>query len=99
MSNSTAWMGQEVSGGRYRLTGRLGEGGMGVVYRAWDNNLQTDVVIKVPKCSQLGDDQFLRRFNLEVRSLVQLAHPHIVTVLDVGQHDGLPFVVMQFLPG
>jgi serine/threonine-protein kinase len=99
MSNSTSWKGKEVGNGRYRLTERLGEGGMGVVYRAWDKNLETDVVIKVPKCSQLGDDQFVRRFSREIQSLVKLAHPHIVTVLDVGKHDGVPFLVMQFLPG
>ncbi len=92
-------IGQSLSGGRYRVDAELGEGGMGVVYRAWDNNLGTEVVIKVPHASMLQDAEFAARFSLEIRSLVALSHPHIVKISDVGETDGLPFAVMQFLPG
>ena len=92
-------IGQVLSGGRYRVDAALGEGGMGVVYRAWDNNLGTEVVVKVPHASMLQDAEFATRFSREIRSLVALSHPHIVKISDVGETDGLPFAVMQFLPG
>lgn len=85
--------------GRYRILDKLGEGGMGFVYRAHDANLDTEVVIKVPRPSMLEDPEFAGRFAREIRSLVKLSHPHIVKITDVGEHEGLPFAVMQFLPG
>src|SRR5207253_1939218 len=88
-----------LAGGRYRITDRLGEGGMGFVYRARDLRLDCDVVIKVPRRAMLEDTGFAGRFAREIRSLVQLAHPHIVKVTDVGEHDGVPFAVMQYLSG
>ena len=94
-----AWVGRELSGGRYRVDAQLGEGGMGTVFRAWDKNLSTEVVIKVPHAAMLQDAEFAARFGREIRSLVKLSHPHIVKISDVGDHDRLPFAVMQFLPG
>jgi hypothetical protein len=94
-----SWQGLDLAGGRYRVTARLGAGGMAEVYRAWDRNLQTEVIIKVPLPELLRNPAFAARFGREVRSLVQLAHPHIVKVLDVGEHAGVPFAVMQFLAG
>jgi DNA-directed RNA polymerase subunit RPC12/RpoP len=93
------WTGLSVSQGRYVVRAKLGEGGMGYVYRALDNNLDTDVVIKVPRRSMMEDPEFSSRFAREIRSLVKLAHPNIVKVTDVGEHDGAPFAVMQYLPG
>ncbi|NUQ61127.1 MAG: protein kinase [Pirellulales bacterium] len=93
------WIGVRLSGARYTVTAKLGEGGMGAVYRARDANLDTDVVIKVPHPQMLRDKEFAARFSREIRSLVQLSHPHVVKILDVGQHDGLPFAVMQYLSG
>lgn len=97
--STASWIGRELSNGRYRVDALLGEGGMGAVYRAWDKNLGTDVVVKVPHASMLQDAEFAARFAREISSLVKLAHPHIVKVFDVGEQDGLPFAVMQFLPG
>jgi serine/threonine-protein kinase len=77
----------------------LGEGGMGYVYRAYDGNLDTDVVIKAPRRSMMEDEEGVKRFALENRALVKLAHPHVVKILDVGEHDDLPFTVMQYLSG
>jgi hypothetical protein len=100
MTTQTAsWIGQELAGGRYRVSAPLGEGGMGLVYRARDRHLNAEVVIKVPRQVLEEDPSFAGRFAREVRSLVQLSHPNIVKVLDVGEYDGLPFVVMQYLPG
>jgi serine/threonine-protein kinase len=93
------WIGLALAGGRYEVIDKLGEGGMGFVYRARDRNLDADVVIKVPRASMLDDPEFVHRFSREVRSLVKLAHPCIVKVTDVGEHGGVPFAVMQYLPG
>jgi serine/threonine-protein kinase len=92
------WAGQTLLG-RYDVRGALGEGGMAYVYRAYDRNLDCDVVIKVPRPSAMEDPEFAQRFARETRSLVRLTHPRIVKVLDVGEHDRLPFAVMQFLAG
>ena len=85
--------------GRYVVRAKLGEGGMAVVYRAHDGNLDTDVVIKIPRPVLLADKEFKERFRREIRSLVTLSHPHIVKIHDVGEHNGVPFVVMQYLSG
>jgi serine/threonine-protein kinase len=93
------WVGRRLSAGRYEVKRQLGEGGMGFVYLASDRNLDTDVVIKVPRRAMLEDAEFAGRFAREIRSLVKLEHPHIVKVMDAGEEDGLPFAVMQFLAG
>jgi serine/threonine protein kinase len=100
MSRRTGdWSGLTVSDGRYAIAAILGAGGMGIVYRARDRRLDTDVVIKVPRQAMLLDPEFAGRFAREIRSLVALSHPNIVKVTDVGQHEGLPFAVLQYLPG
>src|SRR5262245_66019633 len=92
------WVGQLLDG-RYQVTTRLGAGGMGFVYRARDARLDCDVVVKVPRAAMLEAAGFRERFRAEVGALVRLAHPHVVRVTDFGQHDGVSFAVMQFLPG
>jgi serine/threonine-protein kinase len=72
---------------------------MALVYRARDCRLDTDVVIKVPRPEMLQDAEFRGRFTREIRSLVRLAHPHIVKIHDVGSHEDVPFAVLQFLAG
>jgi LSD1 subclass zinc finger protein len=72
---------------------------MALVYRARDRNLDCDVVIKVPRRSMLDDPEFAGRFTREIRSLVRLAHPHIVKILDVGEQEGIPFAVLQYFAG
>ena len=98
-AGTACWVGRTLAAGRYQVTGKLGEGGMAHVYRAHDRNLDTDVVIKVPRQAVLDDPDFAGRFAREIRSLVKLVHPHIVKVIDVGEHDGFPFAVMQYLSG
>jgi WD40 repeat protein len=98
-ADTKSWVGAVLSGGRYEVTGLLGAGGMGFVYRATDRNLACEVVIKAPRPEVAGDAEFAARFNREVRSLVQLTHPHVVKIHDVGTHEGLPFAVLQLLSG
>lgn len=100
MSDTTAeWVGKKFAADRYTVKEKFGEGGMGAVYRVWDENLQTDVVLKIPKRSMLDDPEFAGRFQREIRSLVKLSHPNIVKIQDVGEFEGLPYCVMQFLAG
>src|SRR6267378_6027024 len=98
-ADTAQWVGVHLSGGRYEVRSKLGAGGMGDVYRAYDHHLGCEVVIKVPKRLLLEDGEFAGRFAREVRSLVRLAHPNIVRVIDVGEQGGLPFAVMQYLSG
>ena len=100
MSTETASPeGQMLANNRYQVLQKLGEGGMATVYKARDNNLEADVVIKIPKASLLADPEYTKRFTREIRALVKLNHPHVVKVLDVGEQDGVPYVVMQYLTG
>lgn len=96
---STNLSGQTIAGGRYRVDQRLGTGSMGHVFRAKDHNLETDVVIKVPTLARLEIEEFRNRFLQESRFLVRLTHPHIVRILDVGEHGTVPYFVMQFIGG
>jgi eukaryotic-like serine/threonine-protein kinase len=85
--------------GPYEITGTLGAGGMGEVYRARDTRLERDVAIKVLPASYSRDPDRLRRFEQEARAASQLSHPNIVTVHDFGMHDGAPYVVQELLEG
>src|SRR5438552_15085338 len=87
-TETASWIGQRLAGGRYQVTAKLGEGGMGFVYRARDENLGTDVVVKVPRRFLLETPDLVARFTREIRSLVRLAHPHIVKINEVGEHNG-----------
>jgi serine/threonine-protein kinase len=90
----------DLIAGRYRIISQLGEGGMGVVYRAWDNEHDVPVVVKMPKADKLSDQDFIERFNREIKAMAGLAHPHIVPIVGNGQdEDGRPYVAMRFLPG
>lgn len=95
------WIGRQVADGRYRVMEGLDKGSMGHVYRAHDRRLETDVVLKFPVSADATVDWpgFLERFAREIRSLVQLSHPHIVRIIDVGAEEGSPYVVMQYLTG
>ncbi len=101
VDNQKDRLGMELAGGRYRIVGRIGAGSMGLVYRAQDRNLGTDVVIKFPVAADPSMDRtdLLERFNREIRSLVKLSHPHVVKVIDVGEDAGSPYVVLQYLSG
>jgi serine/threonine protein kinase len=83
----------------YRIVKQLGAGGMGEVYRAQDARLDREVAIKVLPASFANDADRLRRFEVEAKATGALNHPNILTVHDIGTHDGSPFVVSELLDG
>ena len=85
--------------GRYRIELQLALGGMAVVYLARDEELRRPVAIKVLAEHLAHDDEFRDRFLREARLAGRLAHPNVVQVYDVGETDGRPFIVMEFVPG
>jgi eukaryotic-like serine/threonine-protein kinase len=89
--------GQSV--GAYKILALLGRGGMGVVYRARDERLRRDVAIKVLPASFANDADRLRRFEQEAHATSALNHPNILTIYDIGTHDGAPFIVAELLEG
>jgi eukaryotic-like serine/threonine-protein kinase len=90
-------IGQKLS--HFRVIEQLGAGGMGVVYRAWDEHLQRDVAIKVLPAGALEDDAARRRFRKEALALSKLNHPHICTVYDFDTEEGVDFLVMEYVEG
>src|SRR5688572_18668357 len=72
---------------------------MAVVYKAYDTRLERHVAIKVITPSKQLSEKFLKRFEIEAKALAQLNHPNIVKVLDFGEQDGIPYLVMEFLQG
>src|SRR5215813_10592259 len=87
----------DVLRGRYRLDSLIGRGGMGVVYRATDLELHRRVAVKV--ISENSSDDARERLLREARAAAALNHPHIISVFDVGEANGMPFFVMEFVNG
>ncbi|MEE9235995.1 MAG: serine/threonine-protein kinase, partial [Candidatus Acidoferrales bacterium] len=83
----------------YRIIEKLGEGGMGEVYRAHDEKLDRDVALKVLPASALTDETARARLLREARSAAALNHPHICTVHEVGEADGQTYIAMEFVEG
>jgi serine/threonine protein kinase/Tol biopolymer transport system component len=85
--------------GRYEIRSRIGEGGMGVVYRARDEKLNREVAIKVLPAAFSADAERLLRFEQEAQAAGSLNHPNILSVYDVAMHNGAPYVVSELLEG
>ena len=85
--------------GPYEIVSPLGEGGMGVVWKATDTRLDRAVAIKVIPTHLSGDSTLRERFEREARTISQLNHPHICTLHDIGRHDDVDFIVMEHLDG
>ena len=85
--------------GPYSVTGALGEGGMGEVYRARDTRLERDVAIKILPAQLALDPDRRARFEREARAVAALSHPNILAIHDVGAHDGVTYAVTELLEG
>jgi TolB-like protein/Tfp pilus assembly protein PilF len=85
--------------GHYRILEKVAAGGMGVVYRARDEQLDRDVALKVLPSGTLSDEPSRRHFRNEAMALAKLNHPNIETVYEFGTQDGMDFLVMEYVPG
>ena len=88
--------------GRYHIIEQLGEGGMATVYKAYDTRLETDVAVKFilpQKLSGENSEIVLNRFKNEAQKTAGLDHPNIIPVIDYGEYEGTPYLVMKYMPG
>jgi eukaryotic-like serine/threonine-protein kinase len=85
--------------GRFRLDEQIGAGGMSTVYAAYDTTLERWVAIKLMHRDISSDPDQLERFRREARAVARLNHPHVVTVIDFGEDDGAPYIVLEFVEG
>ena len=82
--------------GRYSVVEAIGHGGMGTLYLAWDAKLERQIAIKVLKDD---NDDLRERFAREAKSAARLRHPHIVTIFELGEHEGQPYIAMEYIHG
>src|SRR5204863_7201588 len=83
----------------YSIVAKIGEGGMGEVYRARDTKLGRDVAIKVLPAAYSADSERLRRFEQEPQAAGALNHPNILVIFHIGTHDGALYIVSELLEG
>ena len=88
-----------VIGDRYEILGRIGSGGMSMVYKGRDQKLNRFVAVKVLKAEYREDKNFVRKFREEAQAAACLAHPNIVNVYDVGEEQGIHYIVMELVEG
>ena len=88
-----------IIGERYEIAGRIGSGGMADVYKAKDHKLNRFVAVKVLKAEFREDMTFIRKFQTEAQAAAGLAHPNIVNVFDVGEDNGVYYIVMELVEG
>ena len=99
-SQESFWLAHPTKIGRYTILGRLGKGGFGEVFQAFDDDLNRPVAIKVPLPERVSRPEDIEAYLNEARIVASLEHPHIVPVYDVGRtEDGLCFVVSKFIEG
>jgi len=92
-------IGQTIA--HYHIVEQLGEGGMAIVYKAFDTHLERDVAVKVIRTDQFAPailEKILKRFEREAKLLAKLSHPNIVGVIDYGEYENIPYLVMEYLP-
>src|ERR1041385_6649011 len=83
----------------YRIVEPIGAGGMGAVYKAYDNKLQRVVALKLLPSEYVSQEDRRRRFFQEARAASALNHPHILTIYEVGEDDGRPYIAMEYVEG
>ena len=83
----------------YEILGELGRGGMGVVYKARQSRLNRTVAVKMILAGLHGGREVAARFLAEARAIAKLQHPNIVQIFHTGEHDGYPFLEMEFVDG
>src|SRR5689334_3337218 len=83
----------------YRIVAPIGAGGMGAVYKAYDNKLQRTVALKLLPPEYVSQQDRRRRFFQEARAASALSHPHILTIYEVGEDDGRPYIAMEYVEG
>src|SRR6202161_3413750 len=98
-ANEGRFIAGTLLGGRYRIIGLLGRGGMGEVYRATDLTLGQSVALKFLPAEAVGNSRLLERFAGEVRVARQVSHPNVCRVYDLGEVDGAPFISMEYVDG
>ena len=94
------FLGQSL--GRYHILEKLGEGGMATVYKAFDTRLERDVAVKIIRKEAFSQEvigRILKRFEREAKTLARLIHPNIVSIIDYGEYENSPYLVMPFLSG
>ena len=97
MADTGTLIGQTVS--RYRILEEVGHGGMGVVFRARDEQLERDVAVKILPPGMFPNQHARNRFHREARVLAKLNHPNVAMAFDYGEQDGIDFLVTEFVGG
>ena len=95
--DSPSLLGQTIS--HYRILEMLGRGGMGIVYRAHDDQLDRDVALKVLPPGRIADESARKRFRKEALALAKMNHPNIETVHEFASQDGVDYLVSEFVEG
>jgi len=99
MSSNPETIVRDALGPQYDIMKELGRGGMAIVYKAVQRNLGRDIALKVLPQGLTHDEKLLKRFHREARSAAQLNHPHIVTIFDEGEMNGVHYMAMEYLNG
>lgn len=84
---------------RYKIIAEIGRGGMAIVYRAVDTTLDRSVAIKIIIPEYANKEKLLKRFGREAKILAKLSHSNLVKVLDYGEYEGSPYIIMEYIPG
>jgi serine/threonine protein kinase len=92
-----SWTGKTIGG--YQIGEEIGQGGMAVVHRAHQPQLDRWVAIKILQATEASGEEFLARFRREARAIAALRHPNILTIYDYGEERGAAFIVMEYVPG